>query len=600
MPGRRTTSPRRWRRTWRGRGDGRQGVPIRRINWGFWARWASWPTPRYRQRLRGTKAGAIETEAGLDSLFVILAAGVSDVAVLRLAAEEPPGETVPAVPQAANVPADTIRDRLGAIIAEALYLDAPPDPDVNLVELGVDLILAVEIARKLQEGFGVVLPATRLYDAPTIRGLAAVIADMAAPRPEATPLPAEPPQCAGADDVLARLVGLLAEVFYLTPDSIDPDQPFTDMGLDSILAVELARRIEQEFGVEMRATRLYDQPTPRGLAALIADPAGQAAVGAASRGRAEAAPVQREGDGAAGFWVPSFIGEDGWVRHLAGLIGAARPSWVLRPGDVAMAASLGEVAASMAAAVRDAAPSGPVLLGGYSYGGVLAFEVASLLVRDGVAVERLVLLDSYAPGSAVLQAALDAPEPPGLAESFATMLARGWRQAAPLAPVPAGLVGGRAHGIAGRGGAGRLRRRAAGRRDRGAHPTEPCRHPAAAGADARPCPRYGRADGPGYPAARHPRAAPTLDPGSAAAFRGDGPADHGWSRWLDTPPQVIPGGRRPFRSRRAGGTGEGGRAACARAPDDGRDTEQRAAAPACWRSSAGIRSPCWTAWHPRP
>jgi acyl carrier protein/thioesterase domain-containing protein len=519
---------------------GRQGVPIRRINWGFWGEVGRVANPQYRQRLRGTKAGAIETEAGLDSLFAILAAGVSDVAVLRLAAEDPPGETVPAVPQVANVPADTIRDRLGAIIAEALYLDAPPDPDANLVELGVDSILAVEIARRLQEGFGVVLPATRLYDAPTIRGLAAVIADMAAPLPEATPLPAAPPQRADADGVLARLVGLLADVFYLTPEAIDPDQPFTEMGLDSILAVELARRVEQEFGIEMRATRLYDQPTPRGLAALIAEPAGQSPAEAASRGSAEAVPVQREGDGPAGFWVPSFIGEDGWVRHLAGLIGEARPSWVLRPGDVATAASLAEVAASMAAAVRAAAPTGRVLLGGYSYGGVLAFEVASLLVRDGVAVERLVLLDSYAPGSGVLQAALDAPEPPGLAESFAAMLARGWRQAAPLAPVPA----------------------APAEAERMELLAEAVR---AACADAPPAAEIAalirqnlavvrrlrvllRDHVPDAAARRLPvtllratRApAPAVDPDAAAAFGGDGPADHGWSRWLDMPAHVIP------------------------------------------------------------
>jgi thioesterase domain-containing protein/acyl carrier protein len=180
------------------------------------------------------------------------------------------------------------------------------------------------------------------------------------------------------------------------------------------------------------------------------------------------------------------------------------------------------------------------LLGGYSYGGVLAFEVASLLVRDGVAVERLVLLDSYAPGSGVLQAALDAPEPPGLAESFATMLARGWRQAAPLAPVPA----------------------APAEAERTELLAEAVR---AACADAPPAAEIAALIRQNLAAIRRLRVlmhdhvpdtaarmlpvtllratrapAPTLDPDSTAAFRGDGPADHGWSRWLDTPPRVIP------------------------------------------------------------
>ncbi|MGE0719594.1 MAG: SDR family NAD(P)-dependent oxidoreductase, partial [Alphaproteobacteria bacterium] len=127
--------------------------------------------------------------------------------------------------------------------------------------------------------FAITLPATRLYDAPTIRRLAALIAegagDAAAPPPE--PIPAPPPSPSPGGDVLARLNALLAETLYLEAGAIDPDQPFTEIGLDSILAVELARRIEGEFGVALRATRLYDQPTPRGLAAALAAELGAAA-----------------------------------------------------------------------------------------------------------------------------------------------------------------------------------------------------------------------------------------------------------------------------------------------------------------------------------
>ncbi|MGE0722831.1 MAG: SDR family NAD(P)-dependent oxidoreductase, partial [Alphaproteobacteria bacterium] len=210
------------------------------------------------------------------------------------AAAPAPAPAVPPPPVAAPAPAfspsaDAVRTRLCTVVADALYLDAAAlDIDANLVELGVDSILAVEIARKLQDAFAITLPATRLYDAPTIRRLAALIAEGAgdAAAPPAEPIPAPPPSPAPGGDVLARLNALLAETLYLEPGAIDPDQPFTEIGLDSILAVELARRIEGEFGVALRATRLYDQPTPRGLAVALA-----AELGAATQSPVATAPT---------------------------------------------------------------------------------------------------------------------------------------------------------------------------------------------------------------------------------------------------------------------------------------------------------------------
>ena len=132
------------------------------------------------------------------------------------------------------------------IIADALYLDAGAlDLDANLVELGVDSILAVEIARKLQDGFGIALPATRLYDAPTIRRLAALVADSDAPAapapasvaPAPTDTPSPVPVAKGAavvpDEVLRRLSVLLAEALYLAPEQIDPEVAALFEGVDA-------------------------------------------------------------------------------------------------------------------------------------------------------------------------------------------------------------------------------------------------------------------------------------------------------------------------------------------------------------------------------
>jgi thioesterase domain-containing protein len=47
--------------------------------------------------------------------------------------------------------------------------------------------------------------------------------------------------------------------------------------------------------------------------------------------------------------------------------------------------------------IRQVQPKGPYFLGGWSVGGVLAFEVACRLAMDGQKVQRLIMFDTYAP-----------------------------------------------------------------------------------------------------------------------------------------------------------------------------------------------------------
>ncbi len=51
-------------------------------------------------------------------------------------------------------------------------------------------------------------------------------------------------------------------------------------------------------------------------------------------------------------------------------------------------------------AMREVQPEGPYRLGGWSMGGVVAFEMARRLAEQNQRVERLVLIDSFAPAAA--------------------------------------------------------------------------------------------------------------------------------------------------------------------------------------------------------
>jgi acyl transferase domain-containing protein/NADPH:quinone reductase-like Zn-dependent oxidoreductase/acyl carrier protein len=61
----------------------------------------------------------------------------------------------------------------------------------------------------------------------------------------------------------------LAHLLGLSPDAINPDRGFLDMGLTSLMAVELAKDLTRLAGRKLPATLAFEYPTPRQLAAHL-------------------------------------------------------------------------------------------------------------------------------------------------------------------------------------------------------------------------------------------------------------------------------------------------------------------------------------------
>jgi thioesterase domain-containing protein len=88
-------------------------------------------------------------------------------------------------------------------------------------------------------------------------------------------------------------------------------------------------------------------------------------------------------------------------QQLAGRFGAERPIFGIRGrglhGETDLPSRLEDMAAEYVAAVRSARPEGPYHLGGWSAGGVVAFEMAQQLLAQGHTVGLLALLDTTIP-----------------------------------------------------------------------------------------------------------------------------------------------------------------------------------------------------------
>jgi thioesterase domain-containing protein len=98
------------------------------------------------------------------------------------------------------------------------------------------------------------------------------------------------------------------------------------------------------------------------------------------------------------FLVAGMFGNVLNLRHLAHLVGADRPFYGVQArglfgGDVPHEDFV-EMATDYLKEVRSVQPHGPYLLGGFSGGGITAFEMAQQLRAEGEEVGLLVLLDT--------------------------------------------------------------------------------------------------------------------------------------------------------------------------------------------------------------
>jgi acyl carrier protein len=62
-------------------------------------------------------------------------------------------------------------------------------------------------------------------------------------------------------DMREWLVGQVADILQVPRSEVSPRAPFTDLGLSSVQAVELAAALEDWTGHEIPATIVYECPT---------------------------------------------------------------------------------------------------------------------------------------------------------------------------------------------------------------------------------------------------------------------------------------------------------------------------------------------------
>ena len=308
--------------------------------------------------------------------------------------------------------------------AELDFPNAPPDPTAvpagqerlrhNLGQ-GIPAAQGGEaFLRALAAGPGQIYVSS--MELPALIAQAEAEAAQTAATPRSFDRPALEQDFVAPDGALEQaLAGFWQELLGI--DRIGALDSFFDLGGHSLIAVRLFARIRKSWGVDLPISTLFEAPNLRKLAALLheagvdagAEPGSQAGAGGAgtptSRPRRFTHLVPMH-DGEGGERTPFFLvaGMFGNVlnlRHLAHLLGADRPFYGLQAkgllGDDAPHDSVPEAARSMIAEIRQIQPHGPYLLGGFSGGGITAWEIAQQLEAAGEQVALVALLDTPLP-----------------------------------------------------------------------------------------------------------------------------------------------------------------------------------------------------------
>jgi acyl-CoA synthetase (AMP-forming)/AMP-acid ligase II/thioesterase domain-containing protein/acyl carrier protein len=189
----------------------------------------------------------------------------------------------------------------------------------------------------------------------------------------------------------------LAKIFadVLGVDRVGIHDDFFAVGGDSLMGITLFNRIEEEFGRAVAVTTLFEHGT-------VADLASALSVASSVPGKTLLVPIRAAGAGAPFICIHGAWGDVFYFRRVAQSLGGDIPVYGFRmrgvQGDEPLPTSVDEMAAAYVDQLLAFDPAGPYFLGGYSFGGIVAYEMACRLVTLGRRVALLALIDSINPG----------------------------------------------------------------------------------------------------------------------------------------------------------------------------------------------------------
>ncbi|MBD2362774.1 amino acid adenylation domain-containing protein [Anabaena minutissima FACHB-250] len=194
------------------------------------------------------------------------------------------------------------------------------------------------------------------------------------------------------NQVEAQLVKIWSEILNLPQIGVKDN--FFALGGDSLKALHLISRIEQHFSKEIPLATLLTNPVITDLAIVIQDSNNQIR-------HSPLVPIQPQGTKQPFFCIHPAGGHVLCYFKLANYVGNEQPFYGLQAQgfyeEEEPLTRIEDMASLYVKTILEFQPQGSYQVGGWSFGGVVAYEVAQQLKRQGKEVSLLAILDSYVP-----------------------------------------------------------------------------------------------------------------------------------------------------------------------------------------------------------
>lgn len=174
----------------------------------------------------------------------------------------------------------------------------------------------------------------------------------------------------------------------LKRDRVGRNDNFFDLGGHSLLILKVTSLLRQ-LGIETTVSNLFNHPTVESFAASLPKISASMAHNGAQQ--------IREGTQTPLFLVHDGGGSELYFSALAQYLPRELPVYGLPsvPLDAPQLHTMHAMAERMIRLIQEVHPVGPYQLAGWSFGGVLAYEIAQLLLDQGHTVEFLGLIDAW-------------------------------------------------------------------------------------------------------------------------------------------------------------------------------------------------------------